>query len=31
MLELRLADDTPVDREPLRLEWTAAAAEAGRI
>jgi hypothetical protein len=23
VLELRLADDTPVDRKPLRLEWTA--------
>jgi hypothetical protein len=25
VLELRLADDTPVDRKPLRLEWAAAA------
>ena len=25
VLELRLADDTPVDRKPLRLEWIAAA------
>jgi hypothetical protein len=23
VVELRLADDTPVDRKPLRLEWTA--------